>query len=161
MVEVWFKFCKKRVASNFHGQTKFHRKLGKSRKVLLLLWGNDINDRIFLSCAYILNLFWSKNEQKHVKTANLQEVRKTFQSLPYDFYVKINSYLSRMKSCLWWWSCYHYSLAKRHISHRIHMFLATLSIICKCGISGIGCLSIWCASGRGFLFQASATYQSL
>ena len=29
------------------------------------------------------------------------------------------------------------------------MFLATLSIICKCGILGIGCVSIWCASGRG------------
>ena len=70
-------------------------------------------------------------------------------------------YLSRMKSCLWGWSCYHYSLAQRPISHRIHMFLATLSIICKCGILGIGCVSIWCASGRGFLFQASATYQSL
>ena len=70
-------------------------------------------------------------------------------------------YLSRMKSCLWGWSCYHYSLAQRPISHRIHMFLATLSIICKCGILGIGCLSIWCASGRGFLFQASATYRSL
>ena len=70
-------------------------------------------------------------------------------------------YLSRMKSCLWGWSCYHCSLAQRHISHRIHMFLATLSIICKCGISGIGCVSIWCASGRGFLFQASATYRCL
>ena len=68
-------------------------------------------------------------------------------------------YLSRMKSCLWGWSCYHYSLAQRPISHRIHMFLAALSIICKCGILGIGCLSIWCASG--FLFQASATYRSL
>ena len=31
------------------------------------------------------------------------------------------------------------------------MFFATLSIICKCGILGIGCVSIWCASGRGFL----------
>ena len=70
-------------------------------------------------------------------------------------------YLSRMKSCLWGWSCYHYSLAQRPISHRIHMFLATLSIICKCGVLGIGCVSIWCASGRGFLFQASATYRSL
>ena len=70
-------------------------------------------------------------------------------------------YLSRMKSCLWGWSCYHYSLAQRPISHRIHMFLTTLSIIYKCGILGIGCLSIWCASGRGFLFQASATYRSL
>ena len=70
-------------------------------------------------------------------------------------------YLSRMKSCLWGWSCCHYSLAQRPISHRIHMFLATLLIICKCGILGIGCLSIWCASGRGFLFQASATYRSL
>ena len=68
-------------------------------------------------------------------------------------------YLSRM--CLWGWSCYHYSLAQRPISHRIYMFLATLSIICKCGILGIGCVSIWCASGRGFLFQASATYRSL
>ena len=70
-------------------------------------------------------------------------------------------YLSRMKSCLWGWSCYHYSLAQRPISHRIHMFLATLSIICKCGILGLGCVSIWCASGREFLFQASATYRSL
>ena len=33
------------------------------------------------------------------------------------------------------------------------MFHATLSIICKCGILGKGCMSIWCASGRGFLFQ--------
>ena len=70
-------------------------------------------------------------------------------------------YLSRMKSCLWGWSCYHYSLAQRPISHRIHMFLTTLSIICKCGILGIGCVSIWCVSGRGFLFQASATYRIL
>ena len=31
-------------------------------------------------------------------------------------------YLSRMKSCLWGWSCYHYSLAHKTISHRIHMF---------------------------------------
>ena len=69
-------------------------------------------------------------------------------------------YLSQ-KSCLWGWSCYHNSLAQRPISHRIHTFLATLSIICKCGILGIGCVSIWCASGRGFLFQASATYRSL
>ena len=29
-------------------------------------------------------------------------------------------YLSRMKSCLWGWPCYHYSLAQRPISHRIH-----------------------------------------
>ena len=70
-------------------------------------------------------------------------------------------YLSRMKSCLWGWSCYHYSLAQRPISHRIHIFLVTLSIICKCGILGIGCVSIWCASGRGFLLQASVTYRSL
>ena len=70
-------------------------------------------------------------------------------------------YLSRMKSCLWGWSCYHYSLAQKPISHRIHMFLTTLSILCKCGILGIGCVSIWCASGRGFLFQASATYRIL
>ena len=42
-------------------------------------------------------------------------------------------YLSRMKPCLWGWSCYHYSLAQRSVSHRIYMFLATLSIICKCG----------------------------
>ena len=75
------------------------------------------------------------------------------------FIIKSNKliYLSRMKSYLWGWSCYHYSLAQRPISHRIHMFLATLSITCKCGILGIGCVSIWCASGRGFLFQASAT----
>ena len=67
--------------------------------------------------------------------------------------------LSWMKSCLWWWSYYHYSLAQRPISHRIHMFLAALSIICKRGTLGIGCVSIWCASGRGFLFQASATWR--
>ena len=30
-------------------------------------------------------------------------------------------YLSRMKSCLWGWSYYHYSLAQRPISHRIHV----------------------------------------
>ena len=30
-------------------------------------------------------------------------------------------YLSRMKSCLWGWSCYHYSLAQRPISHKIHI----------------------------------------
>ena len=47
-------------------------------------------------------------------------------------------YLSRMKSCRWGWSCYHYSLAQRPISHRMHMFLATLSVTCKCGILGIG-----------------------
>ena len=70
----------------------------------------------------------------------------------YYYYIYKLIYLSRMKSCLWGWSCYHYSLAQRPISHRIHMFLATLSIICKCGILGIGCVSIWCASRRGFLF---------
>ena len=79
------------------------------------------------------------------------------------FIIKYNKliYLSRMKSCLWGWSCYHYSFAQRLIFHMIHMFRATLSIICKCGILGIGCLSIWCASGRGFLFQGSAFYRSL
>ena len=70
-------------------------------------------------------------------------------------------YLSRLKSCLLGWPCYHYSLAQRPISHRIHIFLPTLSIICKCAILGIGCVSVWCASGRGFLFRASATYRSL
>ena len=70
-------------------------------------------------------------------------------------------FLSRMKSCLRGWPCYHYSLAQRPISHRIPMFLAALSIICKCRILGIGCVSIWCASGRGFLFQASTTHRSL
>ena len=79
------------------------------------------------------------------------------------FIIRYNKliYLSRMKSCLWGWSCYHYSLAQRPISHMIHMFRTTLSIICKCGILGIGCLSIWCVSGRGFLFQASTFYQSI
>ena len=79
------------------------------------------------------------------------------------FIIRYNKliYLSRMKSCRWGWSCHHYSLAQKLISHRIHMFCATLSVICKCGILGIGCLSIWCASGRWFLFQASATYRSL
>ena len=45
------------------------------------------------------------------------------------FIIKNNKliYLSRMKSCLWGWSCHHYSLARRPISHRIHMFLTTLS----------------------------------
>ena len=70
-------------------------------------------------------------------------------------------YLSRMKSCLWGWSCYHYSLAQRPISHRIYIFLAIMSIMCKCGILGIGCVSIWCASGRWFLFRPSAIYRSL
>ena len=71
------------------------------------------------------------------------------------FIIRYNKliYLSRMKSCLWGWSCHHYSLAQRPISHMIHIFRATLSIICKCGILGIGCLSVWCASGRGFLFR--------
>ena len=84
--------------------------------------------------------------------------------MDYKVYIIRNNkliYLSRMKSCLWGLSCYHNSLAQRPISHRIHMFLASLSIICKCGILGIGCVSIWCASGRGFLFHASATYRSL
>ena len=84
--------------------------------------------------------------------------------MDYKVYIIRNNkliYLSRMKSCLWGLLCYHYSLAQRPISHRIHMFHATLSIICKCRMSGIGCVSIWCASGRGFLFHASATYRSL
>ena len=38
-------------------------------------------------------------------------------------------YLSRMKSSLWGWSYYHYSLAQMPISHGIHIFLATLSIV--------------------------------
>ena len=71
------------------------------------------------------------------------------------------TYLSLMKSCLWGWSCYHYSLAQRPISHKIHMFLATLSTKCKCGTLGIGCVSIWCASGHRFLFQASDLLKSL
>ena len=58
-------------------------------------------------------------------------------------------YLSRMKSCLWGWSCYHYSLAQRPISHRIHMFLATLSIICKCRILRIGCVQYGVRMGVG------------
>ena len=84
-------------------------------------------------------------------------------------------YLSRMKSCLWavWgWSCYHYSLAQRSITHRIHIFLATLSmmqlphlqtqlILIKISSLGIGGVSIWCASGHGFLLRTSATYRSL
>ena len=84
-----------------------------------------------------------------------------FCKVDYNVFIIRNKliYLSRMKSCLWGWSCYHCSLAKRPIYHRIRMFLAALSIICKCGILGIGCGSILCASGRGFLFQA--TYRSL
>ena len=38
-------------------------------------------------------------------------------------------YLSRMKYCLWGWSCYHYSLAQRPTSHRKHFFLATFSMM--------------------------------
>ena len=38
-------------------------------------------------------------------------------------------YLSRMKSWLRGWSCYHHSLAQIPISHRIHIFLATLSMM--------------------------------
>ena len=37
------------------------------------------------------------------------------------------------------------------------MFLAILSIICKYVILGIGCVSIWCVSERGFLFKASVS----
>ena len=70
-------------------------------------------------------------------------------------------YLSRMKSCLWGMVMLSLQFSQRPISHKIRMFLATLSIICKWGILGIGCVSIWCASGRGFLFQASATYRNL
>ena len=89
---------------------------------------------------------------------------KLLQSENYKVFIIKNNkliYLSRTKSCLWGWSWYHYNLAQRPISHRIHMFLATLSIICKCRILGKCCVSIQCASGRGFLFQASATYRSL
>ena len=88
----------------------------------------------------------------------------TYCKVDYKVFIIRNNkliHLSRMKFCLWGWSCYRYSLAQRPISHRMHMFLATLSIICKCGILGIGCASIWCASGRGFLFQASAINRSL
>ena len=38
-------------------------------------------------------------------------------------------YLSPMQSCLWGWSCYHYILVQRTISHRIHIFLVTLSMV--------------------------------
>ena len=82
----------------------------------------------------------------------------------YKVFIKRNNkliYLSRMKSCLRWWSCYHYSLAQRPISHMTHIFLATLSIICKCGILGKGCVSVWCASGCRFLFRASVNYRSI
>ena len=44
--------------------------------------------------------------------------------MDYKVYIIRNNkliYLSRMKSCLWGWSCYHYSLAQRPISHRIHV----------------------------------------
>ena len=67
-------------------------------------------------------------------------------------------YLSRMKSCLWGWSCSHYSLAQRPISHRIlcyfvnHMQVRNLRNRLRVK---------WCSSGRGFLLQASATYRSL
>ena len=39
------------------------------------------------------------------------------------FIIKYNKliYLSRMKSCLWGWSCYHYSFAQRLIFHMIHV----------------------------------------
>ena len=57
--------------------------------------------------------------------------------------------------------CYHYSLAQRSISQRIHIFLATLSIICKCGILGIGLRVMWCASGRGFYSGRRFIAQSL
>ena len=44
----------------------------------------------------------------------------------YKVFIFVNNiliYLSRMESCLWWWSCYNNSLAQRPISHRIHSFL--------------------------------------
>ena len=77
-------------------------------------------------------------------------------------------YLSRMKSCLWGWSCYHYSLAQRPVSQRLHIVLATLTMLqmrhLQTHLINIRlsiCVSIWCASRRGFLFRESATYRSL
>ena len=104
----------------------------------------------FLSSSFFFFFFYSHS--------------KYYCNVDYKVFIIRNNklmYLSRMKSCLRGWSCYHYSLAQRSISHRIHIFLATLSIICKCGLLGIRCVSIWCASGREFLFRASATYRSL
>ena len=46
----------------------------------------------------------------------------------YKVFIFVNNkliYLSRMESCLWWWSCYNNSLAQRPISHRIHSFLVS------------------------------------
>ena len=46
----------------------------------------------------------------------------------YKVFIFVNNiliYLSRMESCLWWWSCYNNSLAQRPISHGIHSFLVS------------------------------------
>ena len=68
-------------------------------------------------------------------------------------------YLSRMES----WSCYYNSVAQRPISHRIHSLLVNdVSVESTTAVANlIGCVSISCANGHGFLFRAGATYRSL
>ena len=70
-------------------------------------------------------------------------------------------YLSRMESCLGWWSCYNNSLAQRPISHRIHSFLVNdVSVESTTAVANlIGCVSISCASGHWFSFRAGETYR--
>ena len=72
-------------------------------------------------------------------------------------------YLSRMETCLWWWSCYNNSLAQIPMSHRIHSFLVNdVSAESTTAVANlIGCVSISCASRHGFLFRAVATCRSL
>ena len=70
--------------------------------------------------------------------------------------------LSGMKSCLWGWSCYHYSLAQRPISHRIHIFLATLSKMhLQTHLINIQLKNMLHVHMVCFLFLASATYRNL
>ena len=49
-----------------------------------------------------------------------------YYKVAYKVFIFVNNiliYLSRMESCLGWWSCYNNNLAQRPISHRIHSFL--------------------------------------
>ena len=127
----------------------------KIRAIKLQVAGSDLNGSFLLYFFFFLLLL--------LLLFSFIIVILNYCKVDYKVFIIRNNkliYLSRMKSCLWGWSCYSYSLAQRPISHRIHMFLATLSVICKCGNLGIGCVSIWCASGRGFLFQASATHRT-
>ena len=84
--------------------------------------------------------------------------RQSWNLLPVYLFLPLSIYLSRMESCLWWWSCYNNSLAQRPISHRIHRFLVNdVSAASTTAVANlIGCVSISCASGHGFLSSGLA-----